>query len=281
MPHDNIHNKAKIYHLNSDELEFIVKYAKELSIDPDRAFVNKALFNKLVEEYKKESIKPDEHMIENIRQKLGFINPIDTTFQTSKDFSIKTSAKFYFDKYGFAPIKLEKNQPDYMLWEVISHRNMDQLKPGVEGTIVIDDRYGRSYKFPSKILDELKQNVTLVRTPHSNTLELLQNRKYPRVAIDLPGYIQKLQGDKALYKALLCNISVGGLKIFIESDKSLFQRGDRLLVKFDLEGQKIETKVKVVYSGNMNYYGLMFEQLDFQSKRAIEKYISKNLDDLI
>jgi c-di-GMP-binding flagellar brake protein YcgR len=277
----DIYSKAKIYHLTAEELDFILEYAKKLSIDPERVLVNKSLFNKLVETYKKESLKPNEKMIETIRQKLGFINPIEATFNSSKDFPAGINAKFYFDKYAFAPIKLEKNQPDYMLWQVISHRNMDKLIKGVEGTVIIDDRYGRSYKFPSKILDELKQNVTLVRTPHADKLELLQNRKYPRVAIDIPGYVQKLEGDKALYKALLCNISVGGLKIFIESDKTLFQRGEKLLVKFEIEGRKIETPVKVVYSGNMNYYGLMFEDLDFQSRRAIEKYISKNLEDLI
>lgn len=280
MTLSDLYNKAKIYHLATDELDFIVSYAKKLSIDPERIFVNKSLFNKVIDEYKKDALKPNDQMIENIRQKLGFINPFEATFRTSKDFPPQTNAKLYFDKYAFAPIKLEKNQPDYMLWEVISHRNMDRLTAGIEATIIIDDRYGRSYKFPSKILDELKQNVTLIRTPHSDNLELLQNRKYPRVAIDIVGYIQKI-GEKALYKALLCNISIGGLKIFIESDHTLFQRGDKLTVKFELEGQKIETKVKVVYSGNMNYYGLMFEDLNFQSRRAIEKYISKNLEDLI
>jgi len=281
MSLSEIHNKAKTYHLSTEELSFILEYAKKLSIDPQRVLVNKSLFNKLVDEHKKESFKPKEQMIENIRQKLGFINPIEAVFRTSKDFPVGTNAKFYFDNYGFAPIKLEKNQPDYILWEVVSHRNMDRLVKGLEGMVVIDDRYGRSYKFPSKILDELKQNVTLIRTPHSDSLELLQNRKFPRVAIDIPGYIQKLEGEKALYKALLCNISVGGLKIFIESDKTLFQRGEKLLVKFEIEGHKVETPVKVVYAGNMNYYGLMFEDLDFQSRRAIEKYISKNLEDLI
>ncbi len=278
----DLHKKAKLYHLTKEELDFIDRYAKKIEVDPQRILVNKSLFNKIVELYNKEAFDPNRSFIDMIKQKLGFTNPLETMLRTTKEIAPATRAKFYVDNYTFAPIKLEKNKPDYLLWEVLSHRNMDLFNKGAEGFIVIDDKFGRSFKFASKILDTMKQNITSIRTPHSDNLILLQNRKYPRVAVDTEGYVQKISNEKTpLYKGLICNVSVGGVKLYIESSQTLFFKGDRLNVRFTLDGRKIEAIAKVVYSGNMSYYGLMFEEIDFQSKRTIETYISKNLHDLI
>ena len=281
MTTSEIYKKAKIYKLSRDELDFIIAFSTKLGFDPNRALVNKALFNRLVETYKKESFKPNEKMIESIKNKLSFTSPLDTLFRSSRDFPVGVRAKFYFDKYAYAPIALEKNQPDYQLWQVISHRNMDRVKKSVEGFVVIDDKYGRSYKYPTKILDELRhKDITLVRTLHSDDIELLQNRKYPRVAMDNEVFIKK-EDRKGLFKGIICNLSIGGAKLFIESSEQLFDKNDRISLRFDLDARQIEAEAKVVYAGNMNYYGVMFEDLDFQSLRTIENYIERNLDDLI
>ena len=279
MLNNSIYDKAKTYHLTKEELDFILDYSKKLNLDPQRVLVNKELFQKIVDRYKKESPKVDEFMLQSIKKKLDFINPFEDIFTTTRDFPIYTEGRFYIDSHIFSPIRLEKSGEEHQLWEVKSHKNMDKLKKGIEGFIVVDDNFGRSYRFDSKIVEEFDYGHKVVKIPHSGSITLLQQRKHPRVFTDFEGFVQKIEGAKKgpLYKCKICNISVGGLKIHMDGSRQYYERFDKVKVQFKLDGENIEAKAQIRYASKENYYGLMFEELDFHSKKVIERYVSRHL----
>ncbi|MRI83946.1 MAG: hypothetical protein C6I00_05940 [Nitratiruptor sp.] len=281
MSISQLHTKAKAFDLSQEELQFIIHYAQKVGIDPERVLVNKELFENLVAEYERESLRPDQRFVEILRQKLGFASPLGATFQSTRgSLPPGTMAKFIFADGSFAPIKLEKNKPDYLLWEVISHRNMDRLKKGEEGHILIEDRYGRSYRFPSRILDELRQNVTLIRTPHAEELELLKDRSHPRIAVEGVGWLQRLvegrrEGER--YPARLKSLSNSGITVVVENGGNLFGRYERLWIEFEVGGQQVRGVVKVVLGGSDGKYLLLFENFDPRSMRVIERFIASKI----
>ncbi|NPA56716.1 MAG: PilZ domain-containing protein [Epsilonproteobacteria bacterium] len=284
MSLSQLYTKARAFQLTCEELEFIIFYSKKLGIETERVLVNKELFQRLVQSYMEGSLKPDEQMVEGLRYKLGFVNPVEATFRSTSDLHRGLRALFSLDRDRSSPIELERNRPDYLLWRVLSHRNMDLLREGVEGTIFLEDRYKREYRFRTRILNELRQNLILIRTPHAQEIELLQSRRYPRVAVGGEASVRLLgrEGREEAVRYRLCNISKGGLKLCALDSvgEGLLSHHDRLVVEFGIDGTPVKGVAKVVYSGPDGYYGVMFEELDARSLRAIEGYIARRLDPL-
>ena len=275
------HQAAKIRGLNAKESNFIYEYAQKLHLDPNRVLVNKDFFETVVDAYKKETAKPDETFINEIKEKLNFISILARRIYSTKDILEKQKAKFYFDRHHYVPIQLESKYEDYALWKIELHANMDRVRPGMQGFVIFEEKHLVAYKFETTIEDVLTfHREKFLKIPHSDNLVVLAKRQYPRIDVDIEGLVKrkgKLR-DNPYYKCKICNISEGGVKICVGED--LFKAGEILEVKFKLNLEDIEAesevKAKITYEGP-GQYGLKFLDIDPHMKFVIGKYVNMHL----
>ncbi len=273
---------AKIYHLNRDEINLLSKYSEQLHIEPTRVLVNRQLFEKIIEAYKRDVPKIDAKFLHTLKEKLNFTSTLAARIENSKDIKEGQKAKFYFDRFTFAPITLQDNQENYLLWKAGLHRNATLLEEKREGTIIFEERYLIAYQFATTISEIYKYADELfIKTPHSNSIKLLAKRRYPRVEVDIEGVVRKSGKlrDNPFYKCRICNISEGGAKICI--DNAPFKERDRLILGFKLGYEPIDTEsaieAEITYDGKESY-GLKFLNLSEHARYIISKFVASQIN---
>ena len=274
------YNAAKIRNLSPEEAKAILHLAEELGIDPTRVLVNKTLFDQIENAAKK---KPgyDEQFFNTIKDKLELESHVTQPVNSTKELKKGQKAKFYFEDKKYVPITLYKNFDDYGLWKVGLHRDMNRLKPGVDGTIIFEQRALIAYKFPAQITENIRyDDETLIKIPHTSNLTVLARRKYPRVETDFDGLVRRVGPlrDNPFYRCTICNISEGGVKICLDS--RIFNIKEKVIVRFKLGYEDIEVEssveAEITYDGE-GEYGLKFLSLDDKSRFLIRKYVNSHL----
>ncbi|BCD67729.1 PilZ domain-containing protein [Nitratiruptor sp. YY09-18] len=285
MTIEDFYKNAKIHDLTAQEITFLYDYAQQCDLDPSRVLVNKDFFNQVVQKYREIAPKFDSAMISSIEDKLGFTSGITQRIYSTKEIREQQKAKFYFDRFSYNPITLIKNYDDYGLWQIDLHANMDRFKNGMQGFVIFEIRHLIAYKFNTVVEDVLKYfENKFLQIPHSQNIEVLAKRKYPRIEVDIDGLVKKVGRlrDYPYYKCKICNISEGGVKICVDEDA--FKQGDQLEVKFKLTYEGIEAeaivKAHITYDGP-GQYGLQFTNIDSHTHFVIAKYIQTNLKDEI
>lgn len=271
---------AKIRDLNPQEIRFIQEYAQKLDLDPIRVLVNKDFFEKILDQYKKEKIILDRSMISSIQEKLDFVSKLAIQIQNTKDIQEGQKAKLHVDNYTYIHIQLIQQHDTYSLWKVLSHA-IDDIKKGDSVTIIFEERFLIAYRFETSIMDILTVgNEKIIKIPHSSNVKVLAKRKFPRVEVNLEGFVKKTGKlrDNPFYKCQICNISEGGAKICLPS--APFREKDRVILRFKLNYENLETEsdieTEITYYGKESY-GLKFVNLDGHTKFVIRKFVESKM----
>ncbi|SMC09994.1 PilZ domain-containing protein [Nitratiruptor tergarcus] len=284
MQSTDFFNTAKIYHLNAEEINFLIHYSEKLRLDPLRALVNRQIFEKIIEAYKKDitTITINKKLINSLKKKLNFTSSLANTIYSTKDIQKDQKAKFYFDRFQFVPLQLQDNQKNYLLWKALLHRNVNLLKENISGEIIFEERYLIAYKFTTTITEIYKYaDEIFVKTPHSDNIIVLAKRRYPRVEVDLEGFVRKSGKlrDNPFYKCRICNISEGGAKICLQN--APFKENEKLILRFKLAFEDIDTEsiveAEITYDG-MESYGLKFVGMDEYSRHVVRKFVTSQIN---
>ncbi len=276
------YQQAKIYNLSKKEADLILHYAQKLGLDPLRIFANSSFFDQIVQTYRKETLVPDERMLEDIKEKLGFHKRIKTHLQSTKEIPFGQKGKFLIDRFTSLPIQLDRVTDTYTLWKVLPHRDAHLLQKGTSGDIVFEENFLIAYRFPATIQETREDRDTKrIKIPHTSNLKVLAQRRYPRVECDFEGVIRK-QGsprENPFYTCKLCNISEGGAKICL--DAPIFKEHDSVILQFKINLENIEAEsvveAKIAFDGD-GQYGLKFTNLDSHARAIIKRYVQSKMN---
>ncbi len=283
-PHADFFQQAKLYKLTKDEADFIFSYAQKSSIPPTRVLVNSDLFEKIAKHYIQDTIIANHALLQNIRRKLSFDTTLPKTLHSTKEIEIAQRGKLHIDSNHFIPIRLHRSDDTHMLWEVMPHEKRISLQEKQKGYILFEKRHLIAYRFDT-LVEKIRQigGKRYLKIPHSDNIELLARRKYPRIEVDIDGFIKKvskLTEPQPLVACKVTNISEGGAKICLAMSGANFKDKEQVILKFTLDFTNIETtsevQAQIVYKGE-ECYGLKFVRMDEKTRFVIAKFIAKNL----
>ncbi len=206
---------------------------------------------------------------------------------TSKLFSITSTdqlpigqkAHFFFSHLESTPIKLFKKHQDYLLFNALIHANASKIKINTPGRVLIEIPPNSAIFFETNIVKTIQINNQLyIKIPHSNQIEYLSRRKSQRIATKISSMAKRLDRQRmAFYSVTILNISAGGVKFCIDGD--IFDKKERLFVRFPLGSKNIEADVEIVEKNSLAnevHFNAKFINIAQELVAAIEKFIQIN-----
>ncbi len=278
-------DSAKALGLTEKEAEILWEYAQEVERDPFLVLEFKAPFEKVVQKYIEENPNFDEHLIKDMRRKLGFDEvPEGLPLISTKDIELFQTGNLIAGKGKILPVALYDKDEKYMYWYLIDQKPPFPFKPGDKVKIRFLRTEDGMYTFEGIVEDILEEDGKyIVKIPHTFNLERIQRRKEIRVKISKPVEVKykTKDGQEHHIYTKLWDISTQGAKFCIrkkEAKKENLKIGMELVLSFELEGEKIATEaiLKNITEENDNEcYGVQFQNIDKKASNIILKFIQK------
>jgi len=269
--------------LTEKEAEILWTYSLKEGRDPFLALEFKAAFEKVVDLYLKEDPSPDENLVSEMREKLGFdVVPYFAPLVTTKDIELFQPAKVELPEDYSAEIVLFDKDEKYMYWAFADPFPKSRIKVGDKVTITFLRRGDAIYKFTVPVEEVYEEKGRLImKLPHTFTLTRYQRRNYARVEVDILCKLGVLtESGWKWYEGRLKDISVGGAKVCFPygDDRPQVSVLSEVKIEFFLEGKPFSLNGTVVNEDLREKtlcVGIEFKDLKESDQQFIYKFVRK------
>ena len=282
-------NTAKSLGLTEEEAEILWEYAKKLDRDPYLTLEVKPTFEKVIDEYIKNTPNFKEDMIRHMRKVLGFdVVPPFMPLSSTKDIDLYQGGNLTIEK-GVYPVALVDKDELYMYWAILDAK--PPIKKGETIKISFLRRDDAIYSFEGTVEDVFEEKGRLVlKIPHTLNLARLQRRKEVRLKVKVPVkvYIKTKDGELLTYETETEDISATGLKFCVpkSEDKLLanLKLSEEIELEVDIKGTKVKTLAvirNISDKDKYQCYGVEFKELDKKDKAFLNEFIQEKQMELI
>jgi len=268
--------------LTEEEAEILWKYSLKLGRDPFLALEFKAPFERVVDLYLNEEPSPNEKLIQDMREKLGFdFVPYFVPLVSTKDIELFQPAKITLEDNSRYDVALFDKDERYMYWAIIEGSIPKDIT-GQKVTVTFVRKGDGIYKFESNVERTFIDNGKLIlQMPHTFEHTRYQRRDYARVEVELPaevGIYNKEENRTDWIRGELVDISAGGAKVCIplQSLERELPPTTEVTLKFELAGKPFSLKASVVNvypRRRSTCYGVKFEKIKTEEQKAIHDFV--------
>ncbi len=288
---------AKEKELNDKQISILWNYSKFLNRDPFLTLEFKAPFEKVINEYINTDKNFDESLIKDLRRKLGFDNVPDMMpLVVTKDIDLFQTGNLITPDNSTYEIALFEKDERFMYWIVMKDYEYINVSKGEVVKIAFTRKNDAVYNVHVPVLDIIKEeDKTLLKFPHTFDLVRIQRREFPRIKVNLDGFIRRIDYDKDIVKNKILkwhyvrieNISAGGVRICIPQEKRVqlnIYTGHKVELKFELNSREIKvsgTVVNIHEKKKEICYGIKFENVPKEIFEFISQFVQKEHQKLL
>ncbi len=269
--------------LTEEEAEILWNYSLKEGRDPFLALEFKAAFEKVIDLYLDEVSSPDEVLVAEIREKLGFdVVPYFSPIVTTKDIELFQPAKVEIKEGYSAEIVLFDKDEKYMYWAFADPFPKNRVSIGEEVVLTFLRRGDAIYKFKVSVLDVYEEKGRLIiKLPHTFNLTRYQRRNYARVEVDILCKVGVLSESRwKWHEGRLRDISIGGAKVFFpySGTRPEISVLSEVKLEFFLDGRPFSLNGIIVNEDlrdKVLCIGVEFKDLKESDQQFIYKFIKK------